>query len=301
MLDTNSYFLALVTLCFTMETSQSMTCGGVEYKSFTKLEQRIHTFEKEVFDDYGMSTEGAWYGEPGYKLLDFAPGLLHCGGRYPAWVQGKQGGDSEGQHQLTMCMQHSSDDCYRTWTIDAMSCEDQTIYKLTKPPTDKIVYCVGYVNEDNPPSTHLVDSCSVEIQTRENDYQGFAVFLCNFERLNMPLHYETYWFVNDKYVAVKDVALWSENYVESSRLTEDDLKKAGFHKFGFDVRCSVRLRDTAGGFPGPSRLSAPQFAGITVESEGTESRIRALKDDTVNNFIGDITYTGHVSKLLKLS
>ncbi|XP_046553818.1 von Willebrand factor D and EGF domain-containing protein-like [Haliotis rubra] len=82
----------------------------------------------------------------------------------------------------------------------------------------------------------------------------------------MPLHYETYWFVNDKYVAVKEVALWSGNYVENSRLTEDDLKRAGFHKFGFDVRCSVRVRDKAGGFPGPSRLSEPQFAGIKIEN-----------------------------------
>ncbi|XP_067686484.1 von Willebrand factor D and EGF domain-containing protein-like [Haliotis asinina] len=213
-----------------------------------------------------LLTEG-WYDAGDKVLLDSAPDFQHCGTRFPIWRKKKNGDKS------LMCILTYNNNCYRNFTIETKMCGPKEIFYLKKTISSS-AYCFG--KPGIPPTFNVKPNVTYRNESGTSELK----FLCVFSKHEDDVFYTTNWVVNGELVLSEDPMKWDdENVTETHALTQAKLTSVNIHRFGFELRCSVRAsfrKDTAASVP---VLSDSKFIGIKISnrsiklSEGESANI----------------------------
>ncbi|XP_067686426.1 von Willebrand factor D and EGF domain-containing protein-like isoform X2 [Haliotis asinina] len=252
--------IVLVYLCGIVQCWAQDAC--LNHREVPSLEKRdrdyiVATGERALNDR--LLTEG-WYDAGDKVLLDSAPGFQHCGTRYPIWRQQKNGNKS------TMCVQTYNNNCYLNFTIETKMCGAKEIFYLKKTISSS-AYCFG--KPGIPPTFN--ETPNVTITLRNYTDWSELEFRCVFSKHADDVFYTTNWVVNGELVLSEEPLKWDDgDVIEKHALTEAKLTSVNIHRFGFELRCSVRAsvrKDTAASVP---VLSDSKFIGIKISNRSLE-------------------------------
>ena len=142
--------LLVISPLFLAARSQPSECSS--YKSLNEPDRSVG-YKGSAKCDSGLAP--GWYrfvGSAGDRLPEVAPDKNYCGTHAPGWLNGKHPTPPEGRVQRQVCFNWSGNKCRWSANIEVRNCGAYFVYKLTKPPTCLLRFCVSKGNHTKKPA-----------------------------------------------------------------------------------------------------------------------------------------------------
>ncbi|KAL4221758.1 hypothetical protein ACF0H5_020013 [Mactra antiquata] len=254
------------------------------------IQQRVVGYsvanDERYISDYRLYK--AWYKlPPGYTLANSSE---PCGTVYNWWLNDTL--PNTGSALLTVCLNCRGIECQQSKEINVTSCSQGHVYELTPPDAALEAYCIvgkGETKAEAAPNiSSLQPVISAQIRKDVNNDNRLD-FYCSLD-FSLDVNYTTLlydfeWNLNSgaskltALLVVKNVSYTNEtDFLNRSKLTEEQLISKNITKPGFTISCSVKARKSSYGYDSRTVDSQPKFFGIKIN---TTTPIRVVQDDIV--------------------